>query len=270
MRIDLDSPGAPRSRPDTVAVEEPLEIRVGGTTLNTTMRTPGDDFDLALGWLLGEEAVESADAVASMMHCTDVDDTGSPTFNVVDITLAPGAHLREGLSARRTVTSSACGVCGSDSIEAILRATGTRLHEDDTRIAPELLTGLVPAMQDHQRTFGRTGGVHAAALFDTNGRLLCLREDIGRHNAVDKVLGWAAREDRDRSAGRILLVSGRAGFELVQKCVVAGVPIMCAVSAPTSLAVDLAERAGLTLVAFLRPPTMTVYTGADRLGYAAP
>ncbi|MDO5627619.1 MAG: formate dehydrogenase accessory sulfurtransferase FdhD [Mobilicoccus sp.] len=254
-----------RSRPDTVAVEEPLEIRVAGRTLTTTMRTPGDDFDLTLGWLLSERAVEKADDVATMMHCTDVDEQGSPTFNVVDAALAPGVTLSPLLSARTTTTTSACGVCGSDSIDAILRHTDREEIPAGTPIDPRILLDLPPRMRAAQPGFDRTGGVHAAALFDREGTLLCVREDVGRHNAVDKVIGWAARAGDGPAHDRILLVSGRAGFELVQKCALARVPVMAAVSAPTALAVETARRTGLTLVGFLRPPRMTVYTGAHRL-----
>ncbi|GAB47814.1 formate dehydrogenase accessory sulfurtransferase FdhD [Mobilicoccus pelagius] len=269
IRVDT-TPSGPttRPRPDTVAVEEPLEIRVDGTPLTTTMRTPGDDFDLALGWLLSERAISQAEDVAAMMHCTDVDESGSPTFNVVEVTLTPGAELAEGVSARRSYTSSACGICGSESIEAVMNADTPDLRASggDVRVDPEVLCGLVDTMRAHQVGFDRTGGVHAAALFTTDGDLVALREDIGRHNAVDKLVGWAAREGRSLRRDHVLLVSGRAGFELVQKCVLAGVPVMAAVSAPTSLAVDLADRAGLTLVGFLRPPRFTVYSGAERLG----
>ncbi|WP_040161114.1 formate dehydrogenase accessory sulfurtransferase FdhD [Mobilicoccus massiliensis] len=275
VRVELTDSG-PRlhRRPDTVAVEEPLEIRVDGESLSTTMRTPGDDFDLALGWLLGERAISDAEAVAAMRHCTDLDESGRPTFNVVEVSLAPGARLAPGVSARRSYTSSACGICGTESIEAVMHGDVPDLHADDSSVAPEVLAGLVETMREHQASFDRTGGVHAAALFTADGELLCLREDIGRHNAVDKVVGWAAREvgrigraPADRTGlPHVLLVSGRAGFELVQKCVVAGIPVMAAVSAPSSLAVDLAERASLTLVGFLRPPTFTVYSGQYRLG----
>lgn len=269
MRVEMTETGpVARRRPDTVAVEEPLEVRVNGTALTTTMRTPGDDFDLALGWLLSERAITRADDVAGMMHCTDVDESGSPTFNVVEVTLARGVELSEGVSARRSYTSSACGICGTESIEAVLHADTPDLRATGgaVRLDPQVLCGLVDTMRAQQVGFDRTGGVHAAALFTTDGELLCLREDVGRHNAVDKLVGWAAREGRDLREGHVLLVSGRAGFELVQKCVLAGVPVMAAVSAPTSLAVELARRAGLTLVGFLRPPRFTVYAGGDRLG----
>ncbi len=267
LRVELtDDAPIERSRPDTVAVEEPLEIRVGGTTLTTTMRTPGDDFELTLGWLLGEEAIPDARSVSTMMHCTDVDESGSPTYNVVQVSLRPGSSLTPGVSARSHVTTSACGVCGSESIDAIMKAGRHDLTADDTPVRPEVLASLVDEMRTHQVGFDQTGGVHAAALFTPEGELLCLREDIGRHNAVDKVLGWAAKEGLRPGTGQILLVSGRAGFELVQKCVLAGIPVMAAVSAPTSLAVELAKRSGLTLVGFLRPPKFTVYSGSYRLG----
>jgi FdhD protein len=256
------------SRPDTVAVEEPLAIRVEGRPVSVTMRTPGDDFDLAIGYLLTEGVVPDAGAVHHAMHCLDEDETGSPTFNVVDIALSPGTALDTSRAERSSYTSSACGVCGKTSIEAIRATTRYAVARDTAVFDPAVVAGLPEALRSRQRAFDRTGGLHAAGLLTATGEVLAVREDVGRHNAVDKVVGWAAREGRLPLSGHILVVSGRASFELTQKAVMAGVPMLVAVSAPSSLAVELATEAGLTLVGFARPPRMTVYAGAHRLGLA--
>ncbi|NYG08183.1 FdhD protein [Phycicoccus badiiscoriae] len=254
------------SRPDTLAVEEPLEIRVGGTAVTVTMRTPGDDFDLALGNLLTEGVLRRGDDVAQLMHCLDEDETGSPTYNVVDVTLAPGVVPDLGRSARSGYQTSACGVCGKTSIDAITATSPYAVAGDPLRLSPAVVAGLPDAMRAHQKVFDKTGGLHAAAIFGPDGEALVVREDVGRHNAVDKVVGWAAREGLLPLAGHVLVVSGRASFELVQKAVMAGLPALVAVSAPSSLAVELAVESGLTLVGFARPPRLTVYAGAHRLG----
>lgn len=251
------------SRVDTLAVEEPLEIRVDGRALSVTMRTPGDDFDLALGWLWSQGQISGAHDVRTLQHCLDTDESGAPTFNVVQVTPAPGVSID--LTPRATMTTSACGVCGADSIEAIHASSRYDLAQDRTPIDPSLVLDLPRRMRERQQTFDRTGGTHAAGLFTSEGELLCLREDVGRHNAVDKVVGWAVREGRLPLRGCILVVSGRAGFELVQKAVLAGIPAMASVSASTSLAVDLARDSGLTLMAFVRDPQLTVYSDLDRL-----
>jgi FdhD protein len=256
------------SRPDTLAVEEPLEIRVEGRSVSVTMRTPGDDFDLAIGFLLTEGMLAEAAQVRHAMHCLDEDETGSPTFNVVDVTLAPGTALDTSRAERMSYTSSACGVCGKTSIEAIRATSRYAVAEDRACFDPAVVAGLPDALRSRQRVFDRTGGLHAAGLLTAAGEVLAVREDVGRHNAVDKVVGWAAREGRLPLSGHILVVSGRASFELTQKAVMAGVPMLVAVSAPSSLAVELAADAGLTLVGFARPPRMTVYAGAHRLGLA--
>ena len=267
VRIDLGDPSQPVvvQRPETVAVEEPLEVRVDGRALTVTMRTPGDDFDLALGLLVTEGLVTSAADVATMMHCVDEGADGRPTFNVVDLALGPDAAPIDPAAVRRFVATSACGVCGSASIEAVRARLGQDLSGDALRVDPAVLLGLPAALAQGQRVFGRTGGVHAAGLFTPAGELLCLREDVGRHNAVDKVIGWAAREGRLPLTGQLLVVSSRAGFELVQKAAVAGAPVLAAVSAASSLAVETAAELGLTLVGFLRPPRLTVYAGAHRV-----
>jgi FdhD protein len=267
-RIDVSAagPAGRATRPDTVAVEEPLEIRVGDVPLSVTMRTPGDDFDLAIGYLVTEGAIDGASDVGHAMHCLDEDETGSPTYNVVDITLAPGSRLRTAGTARSTYTSSACGVCGKTSIDAITTKSRYAVAEDAVRLDPAVLVGLPDSLREHQKVFDRTGGLHAAGLFTADGDLLAIREDIGRHNAVDKVVGWAAREGLLPLRGHVLCVSGRASFELTQKAVMAGIPALISVSAASSLAVELAAEAGVTLAGFVRPPRMTVYAGGQRLG----
>lgn len=250
-------------RADTLAVEEPLEIRVDGTALSMTMRTPGDDFDLALGWLSAEGAIASAADVRTLMHCLDTDEAGNPTYNVVEVGAAPGVRID--LAPRATPISSACGICGSESVDVVNRRSRFDITTDRTPLDPALLAQLPERMRRGQQGFARTGGTHAAGLFDAGGELLCLREDVGRHNAVDKVVGWALRENRLPLTGCVLAVSGRAGFELAQKAVLAGIPAMISVSAATSLSVDLARRSGLTLAAFVRPPHLTVYSDPGRI-----
>jgi FdhD protein len=268
VRVDVSEAAAARttSRPDTLAVEEPLEIRVENASLSVTMRTPGDDFDLAIGFLITEGVLAAAADIRQVMHCLDEDESGSPTYNVVDISLAPGAHLHTAGSARSSVISSACGVCGKTSIDAITTTSRYAVGQDPVRLDPAVVAGLPTELRSHQKVFDRTGGLHAAGLFSADGTLRVVREDVGRHNAVDKVIGWAAREGLLPLTGHLLVVSGRASFELTQKAVMAGIPALVSVSAPSSLAVDLASEAGLTLVGFTRPPRMTVYTGGHRLG----
>ncbi|MFE3110232.1 formate dehydrogenase accessory sulfurtransferase FdhD [Kitasatospora indigofera] len=261
VRLCGDTTGA---RPDALAAEEPLEIRVGGEPLTVTMRTPGDDFDLVAGFLVGEGLVHTGDTLAALRYCAGTDEDGANTYNVVDATLRGGAALP--LSAHRNLlTTSACGLCGRDTVEAVRTHVRWPVAADPLRVAPRLLYGLPDQLRAAQRTFDSTGGLHAAGLFDATGRLLCAREDVGRHNAVDKVIGWALREGRLPLAGHLLLVSGRASFELTQKAALAGVPLLAAVSAPSSLAADLAEELGLTLVGFLRGESANVYTRPDRV-----
>ncbi|NAZ80597.1 formate dehydrogenase accessory sulfurtransferase FdhD [Kineococcus sp. R8] len=263
-RLDAAA-GTRTARPDTLAVEEPLQITVSGEPLTVTMRTPGDDFDLVLGFLHAEGLVAGADDVTAMRHCTDVGEDGQPTFNVVEVTPRPGSRLVTDRVARPFTTTSACGVCGTASVDDVLDRTVHPLDDDDVVVDLELLTSLPAALRAAQPAFDRTGGLHAAGLFTADGRLVCLREDVGRHNAVDKVVGWALRSGRVPLRSHVLLVSGRASFELVQKAAVAGVPVLAAVSAPSSLAVSLARGTGMTLVGFLRPPTANVYTGGHRV-----
>ena len=256
VRIEVSGPASHRliERPDSVVVEAPMEIRVDGLPLTVTMRTPGDDFDLTIGFLLSEGLIAGADDVRRLMHCLDEDESGSPTYNVVDVTLAQGVTGPTESEARRFLTTSACGVCGTASIDAV-RTTGRyAVESDEMRIDPAL------------GAFAHPGGVHAAGLFTADGEVVVVREDIGRHNAVDKIVGWAAREGRLPLTGHVLVVSSRASFELTQKAFVAGIPVLAAVSAPSSLAIDLATEVGLTLVGFVRDPRLTVYSGRQRLG----
>jgi FdhD protein len=259
--------GAGRSEQiDTLVAEEPLELRIDGRTLAVTMRTPGDDMDLMAGFLVGEGVIRRRDDLVTMRYCAGVDAGGRNTLNVLDASL--GAHVSEPDPAlrRAMLTTSACGLCGKASIDAVEVASPYQLRDDPTLLDPEWLSTLPDRLRAAQQVFDRTGGLHAAALFDVaSGDLLVLREDVGRHNAVDKVVGWALREDRLPLRGTVLLVSGRASFELAQKASVAGIPALAAISAPSSLAAELADRVGLSLIGFLRGPSMVVYAGADRV-----
>jgi FdhD protein len=260
-------------RADLLATEEPLGIRVGGEALTMTMRTPGDDIELAAGFLVSEAVVRSRADIAEIKLCDGTscghgDHRDEDLGNIADVTLAAGAAVPVG-ARRNFMTTSACGVCGKTSIEDICVLPRAPLASDQTRFDPAVLAALPGRLRDAQRVFSRTGGLHAAGLFTAAGDLIAVREDVGRHNAVDKIVGWALLNDRLPLSGCVLLVSGRASFELVQKAVLAGIPLLAAVSAPSSLAADLAEEAGLTLVGFLRGQTMNVYTGMHRLADAA-
>jgi FdhD protein len=256
------------TRMDTLAGEEPLEIRVGRPggprqPLAVTMRTPGDDVDLALGFLFTEGVTTSPGDVITAQLCSGSDEPN--TYNVVDVTLAPHVEPPDTDVARNFYTTSSCGVCGKASIDSVRTRSRHEPRDDGLTVAAGTLGELPGRLRRAQKTFELTGGLHAAGLFTAGGDLVCLREDVGRHNAVDKVVGWALREGRIPLAGHILMVSGRASFELVQKAVMAGIPLLAAVSAPSTLAADLAEEAGLTLVGFLRGATMNVYAGAGRI-----
>ncbi|MFH9738441.1 formate dehydrogenase accessory sulfurtransferase FdhD [Streptomyces roseolus] len=258
--------GAVSTRPDTLVAEEPLEIRLNGKPLAITMRTPGDDFALAAGFLVSEGVLASAADVRSIVYCAGAKEDGTNTYNVVDVKLAPGVAVPDITLERNVYTTSSCGLCGKASLDAV--RTTARFPIADTppvRVSPALLSALPDRLRAAQKVFDTTGGLHAAALFTEDGELLDVREDVGRHNAVDKLVGRALREDLLPLDRAVLLVSGRASFELAQKAVMAGIPVLAAVSAPSSLAVDLAAEAGLTLVGFLRGPDMNVYTHPDRV-----
>lgn len=257
--------GAVDRRPDTLAAEEPMEIRVGGRPLTVTMRTPGDDFDLAVGFLVSEGVVRAASDVAGVRYCAGVAEDGRNTYNVVDVELAPSVPAPEASLTRSFATTSACGVCGKTSLDEVRTQVTWPVADDPLRIDPARLAVLPDRLRRAQRVFDRTGGLHAAGLFAADGELLHVREDVGRHNAVDKVVGQALLAGSLPLRETILVVSGRASFELVQKAVLAGIPALAAVSAPSSLAVDLADEHGLTLVGFLRGTSMNVYAGAERV-----
>jgi FdhD protein len=264
-RVTVGEP--PRSRPDYLAVEEPLEIRVFGRSLAVTMRTPGNDIELAAGFLISEGVVHHFDDYSVARYCagaTDGDDGN--TYNVLDITLAPGVPLPDPSLERNFTTTSSCGLCGKATIEAVRTTSAFHVAEDPLQITDRLLASFPDALRAQQRVFDRTGGLHAAGLFDgQSGELLVLREDVGRHNAVDKVIGWAFLNGRFPVRGCVLMVSGRASFELTQKALMAGIPMLAAVSAPSSLAADLASEIGMTLVGFLRGPSMVIYSRPDRI-----
>ncbi len=248
-----------------LAVEEPLEIRLNGTPSTVTMRTPGSDFELAQGFLLTEGIIGQRADVQTIRYCEGRGDDGTNSHNVLDVTLAPGVEP-PGLDVTRNFyTTSSCGVCGKAALEAVRTISRHAPGHDPATIAAAVLQELPDRLRGAQKVFAATGGLHAAALFGVDGTMLAVREDIGRHNAVDKVIGWALERGRVPLAASVLLVSGRASFELTQKALMAGAPVLAAVSAPSSLAVSLAEEAGITLVAFLRQDSMNVYTRADRV-----
>ena len=255
----------PVRRVDTLAGEEPLELRIGGQSLAVTMRTPGADFDLAAGFLVSEGVISRKEELVTMRYCPGKDEDEMNRFNVLDLQLASGVAAPSDDVARAFFTTSSCGVCGKASLAAVRTRSNFEVRSDDLRVTDAMLATLPERLRGVQKVFEKTGGLHAAALFSAEGELLVVREDVGRHNAVDKVMGWALREGRLPLRQTILLVSGRASFELVQKAVMAGVPMLCAVSAPSSLAVELAEDSGMTLVGFLRDPTMVIYSGAHRV-----
>ncbi|GAA6525977.1 formate dehydrogenase accessory sulfurtransferase FdhD [Intrasporangium sp. DVR] len=267
--VSADEPVV-RARSDSVTVEEPLELRVGGTPLTVTMRTPGSDIELVHGFLLTEGIIRDADDVSLARYCEGAVVSGESgfdenTYNVIDVTLAPGVAQPAPELARNFFTSSSCGVCGKASIEQLRARTRWPVRDDATRWPAALIAALPDKLRAEQRSFDKTGGLHAAGLFAADGELLAVREDVGRHNAVDKVLGWALLAGRLPAAGSVLMVSGRASFELTQKALMAGVPCLAAVSAPSSLAVETAADAGMTLVGFVRGATLNVYSRGDRV-----
>jgi FdhD protein len=249
--------GAVRLVEDFLAAEEPLEIRANGQPLTVTMRTPGHDRELAAGLLFTEGLIERRGQLRGLHAGSAADER-----NVIKIEFGnPGDASK--LPERNFAPTAACGVCGKASIDAI-RRRDLAPPNAEFRIDPELLCHLPERLRAAQQVFGRTGGLHAAALFDGSGKLVVLREDIGRHNAVDKVVGWALLEEKLPLANHVLLVSGRGGFEIVQKALAAGVPVLASVSAPSSLAVRLAREFNLTLAGFLRGRRFVVYSGAAR------
>lgn len=273
-------------RADAVTVEEPLEIRVNGTTVTTTMRTPGHDLELAHGFLHAEGQIRAASDITTARYCAGAGPDGQNTYNVLDIAStytpatapdaapapggepagAPGAAalLSAPAPLRLTVTNSACGVCGSGSIESIMGKSYRQIKP--VALSPELVLSLPERLREHQVLFRKTGGIHAAAVFEEDGTFLVAREDIGRHNAADKVVGHLMMQDSLERQGRILVMSSRASFELVQKAIMAGFSALITVSAASSLAVELAREAGLTLIAFARENRFNLYSGEIEQG----
>jgi FdhD protein len=264
-RVSHLAAGDATQRPETLAVEEPLEIRLGGVPLTVTMRTPGSDIELAQGFLLTEGIIAGREDVLAARYCAHPD--GTNTYNVLDVTLAPHVPPPAVDVTRNFYATSSCGICGKASLDAVRLASRYGPGDDPVRVTAAALTAMPDQLRAAQDVFASTGGLHAAALFDfrDGGAMRVVREDVGRHNAVDKVIGWALERGLVPLAGTVLLVSGRASFELTQKAVMAGIPVLAALSAPSSLAVDLATESGLTLVAFLRGDSMNVYSRADRI-----
>jgi FdhD protein len=261
-RVSEWDDGKLRRKDDCLAAEEPLEIRVGNDPLSVTMRTPGHDVELAAGFLLTEGIVERRAQILNL--ASTAGEGAANSGNLVEAVLAPEAIPDTEKMRRHFFAASSCGICGKASIEAI-RSRTLRAPNPDFRLDPEILVQLPDALRASQAVFSRTGGLHAAALFSARGELMVVREDIGRHNAVDKVIGWALLENRVPLSDSILLVSGRGGFEIVQKAIVAGLPVVASVSAPSSLAVQLARELRLTLIGFLRGRRFVIYAGEDRV-----
>jgi FdhD protein len=261
--------GAAEEGADRLATEEPLEIRLiqgdRRRTVAVTMRTPGNDAELAVGFLFAEGVIDAPGRVLRVEHCEEVEEIGGACSNIVEVELDPeGPEPDLAPLERHFFTSSACGVCGKAGLEALRVRVSGPLPAGPV-ISPEILKTLPGRLRESQGLFETTGGLHAAALFDASGNLIALREDVGRHNALDKLIGWAFMENLLPLNDDVVLVSGRSSYEILQKCLVAGVPMVCAVSAPSSLAVELAERYGVTLVGFLRGDRFNVYSGAGRV-----
>jgi FdhD protein len=262
------------SRAETLAVEEPLEIRVNGRPLTVTMRTPGSDIELAQGFLLTEGVIGQREDVLTVRYCRGAEalpgsagsgSAGANPYNVLDVTLAAGVSAPEVDVTRNFYTTSSCGVCGKAALEAVRLTSRYSPGDEPAEVSVDALRAMPGQLRSAQKVFASTGGLHGAALFGIDGTMLVVREDIGRHNAVDKAIGWALENHRIPLSRSVLLVSGRASFELTQKAVMAGIPVLAAVSAPSSLAVDLAAQSGVTLVAFLRGDSMNIYTRPDRV-----
>ena len=267
-RVRVVEDGRARVKSDYLATEEPMEIRLltGGKrqTVAVTMRTPGADFELAAGFLYGEGIVSSREEIKRISYCVDADVDAEQRYNIVNVELRGDREYDLRSLERHFYTTSACGVCGKASLEQ-LELRGCPVVGPGPEVAAETIYSLPGKLRESQGLFEATGGLHAAALFDAEGNLLALREDVGRHNATDKLVGWALLEGRLPLSKNVVMVSGRSSFEILQKCLTAGVPIVCAVSAPSSLAVDVAREFGMTLVGFLRGERFNVYAGFDRM-----
>jgi len=267
-RVRVVEGGRSRGRPDSLATEEPMEIRLisadARQRVAVTMRTPGADFELAAGFLYGEGIVSSPEDILKISYCVDRDLDAEQQYNIVNVELRGGGEYDLRSLDRHFYTTSACGVCGKASLEQ-LELRGCPLIPPGPEISAEVIYSLPEKLREAQGLFEATGGLHAAALFDSGGELLALREDVGRHNATDKLVGWALLERRLPLSDHIVMVSGRSSFEILQKCLTAGVPVVCAISAPSSLAVDVARRFDMTLVGFLRGEKFNLYAGAERV-----
>ncbi len=267
-RVTVVEGGRRRDRDDQLAAEEPLEIRLqaeGETqTVAVTMRTPGNDFELAAGFLHNEGIIGEPAQVSGISYCVDADVEADQRYNIVNVGLRRASLPELATLERHFYTTSACGVCGKASLDAIEMRDCPALPAGP-RVSPSVLTGLPGKLRAAQGLFDATGGLHAAGLFDAEGELMCLREDVGRHNAVDKLIGWAFMRRKLPLHDCMLLVSGRASFEILQKSTVAGLPVVCAVSAPSHLAVDVARRFGVTLIGFLRGERLNIYAGGERI-----
>ena len=261
------------NRQDLITSEEPLEIRVvteaagkqSSNSIAVTMRTPGDDFELAVGFLVSEGVVTGQADIWRVAYCEET--TAGEDQNIVEVYLSPAVSFDLDRLSRNIITSSSCGICGKTSIESVEAICKIR-PEGQSRLGRRTLMGLPETLQTHQPVFSKTGGLHAAALFDQAGELILRREDVGRHNALDKMVGALLMSERLPASDQVLLVSGRVSFELVQKALIAGIPIVAAVGAPSSLAVELADSFGMTLIGFLRSGRFNVYCGGERLDLA--
>ncbi len=271
IRLQSVEDGRATPRIDLVAAEEPLEIRLRtgnrAQPVTVTMRTPGADFELAAGFLFGEGIVSRRNQLNRIEYCVECEGSAAQQYNVVTAVVTPGTTVDALIPSRTFGMTSACGLCGRERIDEIERR-GIRPIDSDVIVSHEIITSLPERLRDAQGLFDSTGGIHAAGLFDARGDLLVLREDVGRHNAVDKVIGWAFLEHRLPLRDTILMISGRGSFEIVQKAVAAGIPIVCAVSAPSSLAIDLARRFDQTLIGFLRGTRFNIYSSAKRIELA--
>jgi FdhD protein len=267
-RVRVVEDGRVRVRPDTLATEEPMEIRLltgqATQTVAVTMRTPGADFELAAGFLYGEGIIDSPDDVQKISYCIDSDLDAEQRYNIVNVELRGGHEFDLRPLERHFYTTSACGVCGKASLEQ-LELRGCPVMTAGPEVSAEVINTLPEKLREAQGLFDATGGLHAAALFDDKGELIALREDVGRHNATDKLVGWALLEGRLPLTDHIVMVSGRSSFEILQKSLAAGAPVVCAISAPSSLAVDVAKQFGMTLVGFLRGGRFNVYAGSERI-----
>ena len=267
-RVRVVEDGHARVRPDTLATEEPMEIRLLSgdvrQTVAVTMRTPGADFELAAGFLYGEGIVSSPEDILKISYCVSTDLGVEQQYNIVNVELRGDRSYDLRSLERHFYTTSACGVCGKASLDQ-LELRGCPVISPGPEVAAQTIYALPNKLREAQGLFEATGGLHAAALFDASGELVALKEDVGRHNATDKLIGWALLEERLPLSNHLVMVSGRSSFEILQKCLAAGVPIVCAISAPSSLAVDVAQQFGITLVGFLRGNKFNVYSGFDRI-----